>query len=125
MSFRISFGERLSGACRCQAEAITAELPDLGEMSLGTGVSDVQVRAEGAVQGSQAGGCSKLQLLGRGINKRQCGMQRQQLPPKGLAYLPKCLMRYRVMPGSRVRAGKQSHFPGAGMPRVGSTETSS
>lgn len=64
--FRISFGERLSGACGCQAEAITAELADLGEMSLGPGVSDVQVRAERVVQGSMAGGCSKLQLLGRG-----------------------------------------------------------
>lgn len=88
VSFRISFGERLSGACRGQAEAITAELPDSGEMSLGTGVSDVQVRAERVVQGSLAGGCSKLQLLGRGINKRQCGMQRQQLPQRVLHIPP-------------------------------------
>lgn len=79
---------RLSGACRGQAEAITAELPDSGEMSLGTGVSDVQVRAERVVQGSLAGGCSKLQLLGRGINKRQCGMQRQQRPQRVLHIPP-------------------------------------
>lgn len=74
--FRISFGERLSGACRCQAEAITAELAGLGEMSLGTGVSDVQGRAGRRMQQTSA--------AGEGINKRQCGMQRQQLPQRVL-----------------------------------------
>lgn len=63
VSFRKSFGKRLSGASRCQAEAITAKLTDLGEMSLGTGVSDVQVRAEIIIQGSLVGGCGRLQLL--------------------------------------------------------------
>lgn len=46
LAFRKSFGERLPGACRCQAEAIAAELTALGEMSLRIGVSDVQVSAE-------------------------------------------------------------------------------
>lgn len=117
VSFRISFGERLSGACSCQAEALRAFLlPDSGAMSLGTGVSDVQVRAE-----TRAGKPGRgMQQTGEEDESEECGMQRQQLPQRVLhishpagKHLPQVC---RVMPG------KQRHFPCAAMPSVGSAE---
>lgn len=117
VSFRISFGERLSGACSCQAEALRAFLlPDSGAMSLGTGVSDVQVRAE-----TRAGKPGRgMQQTGEGVNQRSVGCKGSSCP-KGSCISPKLLGNI-CLRGCRVMPGKQRHFPCAAIPSVGSAE---
>lgn len=117
LACRRSFGERLPGACRCQAEAIAAELTHLGEMSPRMRVSDVQLRTKRSCRAACQEDAANSLAAGEGYKweTEQCGMQRQclaltQLPP-GACTAPEptgnCPVWWEVMQGSAAGAGKQ------------------